>query len=60
MTTGVGPMRTTVPLEPLSPTLALAERGDGGPWKQRLCLEFGAGTVRLVTNRARVMAFERA
>ena len=59
LTTGTGPQRETIDLLPLSPSLALAERGGGGPWRQRLCLEFEKNSVRLVTNRARVLRYER-
>ncbi len=60
LTTGVGPARITVPLDMLSPSLALAERGGGGPWRQRLALDFSGGTLGLVTNRCRMMRFIRA
>lgn len=60
LTAGTGPQRETVDLVPLSPSLALAERGGGGPWRQRLCLEFSSNSVRLLTNRARVLRFTRA
>ena len=60
LTAGVGPQRETVALVPMSSSLALAERGGGGPWRQRLCLELTGDSVRLVTNRARVLRFRRS
>ncbi len=57
---GSGPQRSITVLDPLSPTLALAERGGGGPWRQRLALDFSGPTLRLVTNRCRMLHFERA
>ena len=57
---GAGPQRSMTVLDPLSPTLALAERGGGGPWRQRLALDFSGGAVRLITNRCRMLVFHRA
>ena len=56
---GAGPQRSATRLEPLSATLALADRGDGGPWRQRIALEFAGDQVRLVTNRSRILVFRR-
>ncbi len=60
LTAGTGPQLATTDLTPLSATLALTERGDGGPWKQRICLEFHEDHLRLVTNRSRILIFQRA
>jgi CubicO group peptidase (beta-lactamase class C family) len=60
LVSGSGPQREVVDLAPLSDGLGLAERAGGGPWKQRLCLAFDGDTVRLITNRSRVLRLRRA
>jgi len=58
-TLGVGPLCTTVPLRPLGGGRALLERAHG-PWRQRACLWLReASTLRLVTQRSRVLDFRR-
>lgn len=58
-TLGTGPLRVTSPLRPLGGDRALLERAHG-PWRQRACLWLrGAGTLRLVTQRSRVLDFQR-
>lgn len=59
VTMGAGPLRETMPLTPLGAGRALFRRADG-PWAQRPCLHFSADTVRVVTNRCRVLDFSRA
>jgi hypothetical protein len=56
-----GPLRTTVPLMPLDPYRTLTDRREG-PWRQRACLLLNprAHTLRLVTNRSRVLQFRKA
>jgi CubicO group peptidase (beta-lactamase class C family) len=60
MVIGAGPLRMQMTLAPLRTDLALAERDADGPWKQRIGLHFAGDTVRLVTNRSRVLSFRRA
>jgi CubicO group peptidase (beta-lactamase class C family) len=55
---GTGPSRGSFDLAPISPDLALLERQDG-PWHQHLCLKFEGDEIGLVTNRSRVLRFER-
>jgi hypothetical protein len=57
---GVGPARVEIPLRVLSPTMALTDRDGAGPWRQRALLRFESGTLRMITNRSRVLAFHRA
>jgi CubicO group peptidase (beta-lactamase class C family) len=59
VTMGAGPLRATMPLTPLGGGRALFRRADG-PWAQRPCLHFTGDTVRVVTNRCRVLEFRRA
>lgn len=61
VTIGVGPLRATLPLTPLDAYRALTDRRDG-PWRQRACLWLNprAHTLRLVTNRSRVLQFRKA
>lgn len=59
MVAGAGPARMETPLAPLRGDLALADRGDGGPWRQRIALQFDGDTLRMVTNRSRVLTFRR-
>jgi hypothetical protein len=58
VTMGAGPFRATMPLTPLGQGRALFRRSDG-PWAQRPCLHFNGDTVRVVTNRCRVLDFVR-
>jgi CubicO group peptidase (beta-lactamase class C family) len=55
-----GPLRSTVALTPLDAYRALTDRHDG-PWRQRACLLLNprAHTLRLVTNRSRVLQFRK-
>ena len=48
-------------LLPLDAHRALTERRDG-PWRQRVCLMLNARahTLKLVTNRSRVLQFRKA
>ena len=55
---GTGPSRGSFDLAPISADLALLERQDG-PWHQHLCLKFEGDEIGLVTNRSRVLRFER-
>jgi CubicO group peptidase (beta-lactamase class C family) len=61
LTTGTGPLRFTTQLMPLDPHRALTDRRDG-PWRQRACLILNprARTLRMVTNRSRVLQFRKA
>ncbi|MBR0667477.1 beta-lactamase family protein [Roseomonas hellenica] len=57
---GVGPLHRRVALTPLDATRALMPVG-GPPWPGRACLWLHApDTLRLVTNRSRVLDFHRA
>jgi hypothetical protein len=57
----VGPLRTAVALTPLDAHRALTDRREG-PWRQRACLLLNprAHTLRMVTNRSRVLQFRKA
>jgi CubicO group peptidase (beta-lactamase class C family) len=61
MSIAAGPLRTTMPLTPLDPYRALTDRREG-PWRQRACLLLNARahTLRVVTNRSRVLQFRKA
>ena len=61
LTIGTGPLRCTMQLTPLDPYRALTDRRDG-PWRQRasLVLNPRARTLRMATNRSRVLQFRRA
>jgi hypothetical protein len=56
---GAGPARENLTLEVLRADLALVERADGGPWRQRIALWFQGDTLHLVTNRSRILQFAR-
>ncbi|HEX4260846.1 MAG TPA: serine hydrolase [Acetobacteraceae bacterium] len=58
LTTGVGPLRETRPLQPIGGGRALIER-QSGAWRQVACLSFAGGTLDLATNRSRVLRFRR-
>ena len=58
-TIGTGPLRSTMRLTPLTADRALLEGDGDGPWRQRVCLQFDGDIVRLVTNRSRVLVFQR-
>jgi CubicO group peptidase (beta-lactamase class C family) len=60
LVTGTGPLRTSVPLTPLDQHRALTDR-RAGPWRQRACLMLNprAHTLRMVTNRSRVLQFRK-
>lgn len=60
VTIGIGPLRATLPLTPLDSHRALTDRREG-PWRQRTCLWLNprAHTLRLVTNRSRVLLFRK-
>lgn len=57
---GTGPLRVTLPLTPIDAHRALIERVEP-PWRQRACLMLDAGgkTLHMVSNRSRVLRFER-
>jgi CubicO group peptidase (beta-lactamase class C family) len=55
---GTGPLRTTLPLTPLDSHRALSDRREG-PWRQRACLVLENDTIRVVSNRSRVLVFRR-
>jgi CubicO group peptidase (beta-lactamase class C family) len=57
--TGTGPLRVALPLTPLDANRALTDRQDG-PWRQRACLERQGDTLRLVSNRSRVLTLRRS
>ncbi len=59
ITSGAGPLRSTLPLTPLGSDRSLFRRADG-PWAQQPCLMFRDGMARMVTNRCRVLEFGRA
>jgi CubicO group peptidase (beta-lactamase class C family) len=56
-----GALRTTLTLTALDPYRALTDRRDG-PWRQRACLLLNprTHTLRLITNRSRVLQFRKA
>jgi hypothetical protein len=57
---GAGPAHAVLDLQPIAPDLALvANAGSGGPWHQRACLHVAGSTLRLITNRSRVLRFGR-
>jgi CubicO group peptidase (beta-lactamase class C family) len=58
---GTGPLRISIPLTPLDAHRALTDRREG-PWRQRACLVLDprAHTLRMVTNRSRVLHFRKA
>jgi hypothetical protein len=60
MSIGAGPLRTTMQLISLDACRALTDRRDG-PWRQRACLVLNprARTLRMVTNRSRVLQFRK-
>jgi CubicO group peptidase (beta-lactamase class C family) len=55
----VGPTRTTCTMQPMRADLALVDRDNGGPWRQRVAVQFDGDEARLVTNRSRVLRFRR-
>jgi CubicO group peptidase (beta-lactamase class C family) len=59
MTMGTGPLRASLDLQALDGHRALTVRRDG-PWQQRACLGLDQDTLRLVSNRSRVLEFRRA
>ncbi len=61
MSIAAGPLRRTMPLTPLDAYRALTDRREG-PWRQRACLLLNppAHTLRVVTNRSRVLQFRKA
>jgi hypothetical protein len=59
LSSGAGPLRTAYEMQPLRADLALVDRDDGGPWRQRVCVQFAGDELRLVTNRSRVLRFRR-
>lgn len=53
---GAGPTRTSNPITPIAPGLALVTRGGPeAPSKTRMALALEDGRLRLITNRARVL-----
>lgn len=55
---GTAPARTTLALTPLGAGRALGDAQDG-PWRRRPCFVFGPHTLRVVSNRSRVLDFTR-
>ena len=55
---GTGPLRVTLPLDPLDERRALTDR-TAGPWRQRACLVLDGDRLRIAGNRSRVLVFER-
>jgi CubicO group peptidase (beta-lactamase class C family) len=58
LTVGTGPLRVSLPLRALDANRALTDRTDG-PWRQRACLVRSGDTMRVVSNRSRVLVFRR-
>ena len=58
VTMGSGPLRTAMPMQPLGGGRALIQRSEGA-WTQTPCLLFTADTCRVVTNRSRMLVFDR-
>jgi CubicO group peptidase (beta-lactamase class C family) len=57
---GTGPTRTASTLTPLTDTLALVTRGGPeSPSSTRMALALEGNSLRLITNRARVLRFSR-
>jgi CubicO group peptidase (beta-lactamase class C family) len=56
---GTAPARTSMALTPLGAGRALGDARDG-PWRRRPCFVFGPSTLRVVSNRSRVLEFARA
>lgn len=56
---GTAPVRTTMALTPLGAGRALGDARDG-PWRRRPCFVFGPDTLRVISNRSRVLEFTRA
>jgi CubicO group peptidase (beta-lactamase class C family) len=56
---GAGPLHRALPLQPLGHGRALTDKTEG-PWRQRACLALHGDTIRLVTNRSRILRFSRA
>jgi hypothetical protein len=61
LTIGAGPLHTTLQLMPLDSHRALTDRREG-PWRQRACLVLNprTHTLRVVTNRSRILQFRKA
>ena len=55
---GVGPLRAIIDLRPLGPDLARASHGEGA-WTQEFAVAFSDGGARLVSNRSRILKFDR-
>jgi hypothetical protein len=51
-------LRETVRLQPIGHGHALFER-RAGAWRQMACLCFAGDTMRLVSNRSRMLQFRR-
>lgn len=58
LTRGTGPLRSVIELQPLRPDLALARQTEGA-WTQGFAVAFEGGKARLVSNRSRVLSFNR-
>ncbi|MDR3539016.1 MAG: serine hydrolase [Acetobacteraceae bacterium] len=58
LTVGTGPLRVALPLTALDARRALTDRIDR-PWRQRACLMLEGDTLRVVSNRSRVLVFRR-
>jgi CubicO group peptidase (beta-lactamase class C family) len=59
LTLGTAPAQMRMPLTPLGGGRALGEAWDG-PWRRRPCFVFAGDTLRVVTNRSRVLEYARA
>lgn len=59
LTLGTAPAAHAMPLTPLGTGRALGDLQDG-PWRRRPCFVFTGDTLRVVTNRARVLEYARA
>lgn len=56
---GTAPAQLVMPLTPLGPGQALGDAWDG-PWRRRPCFVVAGDTLRVVTNRSRVLEYFRA
>lgn len=59
LTLGTAPASHGMALTPLGQGRALGDVQDG-PWRRRPCFVFAGDTLRVVTNRARVLEYARA
>ena len=59
LTLGTAPAAVRMALTPLGRGRALGD-GFDGPWRRRPCFVFSGDTLRVVSNRARVLEYRRA